>query len=353
MRVTNPPIDLRSDTASRPSPSMRRAMAEAEVGDMALDEDPTVNGLQERACRLFEKEAAMFVPSGTMANQTALKAHTQPGDEVILERASHPVTSELAAGAMISGVQFMLLEGERGRLEPERVEEAIRPRGRGEPRTALLWVENTHNRGGGSIYELDRLRSLRRVADAHDIPVHLDGARIFNASVAADVPVAEYARYCESVNFCLSKGLGCPVGSLVLGSEGFIARAKRYRRMLGGNMRQAGLLAAAGLYALEHNVERLAEDHANARRLAERLAPVPGLRLVYDTTLTNIVFLDVSRTASSAEELAARLAARGVLFSVYGRTWLRAVTHLDVSAEDVERAADTVERELGGRAGAR
>lgn len=332
-------IDLRSDTATRPTPAMREAMARAEVGDASLGEDPTTAALERRAAGLFGKEAALYVASGTMANQLAIKTHTQPGDEIISEATCHPVRSEMAAAGFLSGVQFTFVPAERGIYGRDAAEAALRPKGGWHPRTALLWAENTHNAGGGAIFPLDGLGALQSLARDEGIPLHMDGARIFNAVVATGIPPEKWGAACDTMNFCLSKGLGCPVGSVLLGSADFIARARRYHKIFGGVWRQAGIIAAAGLHALDHHIERLAEDHANAQRLAEMTAGIPGVRQIYESTPTNIVYLDVSETGKSAQAVAEGLRARGVALSVPGKNLLRAVTHLDVDRAGVERAA--------------
>ncbi len=341
-------IDLRSDTVTKPSQAMREAMAWAPVGDDCFGEDPSVNALQQESARLLGKEAALFMASGTMANQVALKSHTEPGDEVIADAGSHVITSELAAGSMISGVQFALLQGERGILEVEEVRRAIRAGRAVEPRTRLIWVENTHNKGGGSVWPLERLRALRELALEMGLPIHMDGARVFNAAVALGVSAGEIASHADTVNFCLSKGLGAPVGSLLAGSREFIERATRYRRMLGGGMRQAGIVASGGLFALKHHLKRIEKDHENARLLAEGLKETPGIRLLYETTPTNIVFFDLSETGLSSPELASRLKERGVLFSVYPPNVLRGITHLEVDRPQIEEALGIVRALLKG-----
>jgi len=267
-------IDLRSDTVTKPSPAMREAMAQAEVGDDVFGEDPTVNRLQEVAARLLGKEAALFVPSGTMGNQLCVRLHTRPGDEIIVEAGAHVVRYESGAAAGLSGVQTHWLPGTRGILEADQIEAAIRPPDYHNPPTTLICLENTHNRGGGTIYPLETTKAIRKVAEARGIAMHLDGARLFNAVVVTGVPAAEYARHFETVTFCLSKGLGAPVGSLICADRERVVKLRRLRKMFGGGMRQAGILAAAGLYALEHNIARLAEDHAHAKRLAEALAGI-------------------------------------------------------------------------------
>src|SRR5438034_5356192 len=272
-------IDLRSDTVTKPSPAMREAMARAPVGDDVYGEDPTVNHLQEMAAALLGKAAALFVPSGIMANQLSIRVQTQPGDEVIVESRSHIVRYEHGAAAALAGVQLHWVGGDRGILEPGQVEAAIRPKDPYTIPTTLICLENTHNSGGGSIYPLSTIERIHTVARARGIPMHLDGARLFNAVVATGVSAAEYARHFETVSFCLSKGLGAPVGSLICADRERVVKLRRLRKMFGGGMRQAGILAAAGLYALEHNVARLAEDHAHAKRLAEALAGLPGVRI--------------------------------------------------------------------------
>ena len=331
-------IDLRSDTVTKPSPAMREAMAHAEVGDDVFGEDPTVNRLQEVAARLLGKEAALFVPSGTMGNQLSVRLHTKPGDEIIVEAGAHVVRYESGAAAGLSGVQTRWLPGTRGILEVDEIEAAIRPPDYHNPPTTLICLENTHNRGGGTIYPLATIKAIRKVAEARGIATHLDGARLFNAVVATAVPAAEYARHFETVTFCLSKGLGAPVGSLICADQERVVKLRRLRKMFGGGMRQAGIIAAAGLYALEHNIARLAEDHAHAKRLAETLAALPGVRINPAHVETNIVVFDISETRRRAEEVLALLKAEGLLLVPFSPTTLRAVTHLDVSRDQIEQA---------------
>jgi threonine aldolase len=342
-------IDLRSDTVTKPTPAMRRVMAEAEVGDDVYGEDPTVNRLQEKAAEITGTEAALFVPSGTMGNQVAIAVHTRPGQEVIVEATSHIYNVEMATMARFSGVQPRVVFGERGVFSAEQVRHAIRPKLYYLAQTGLVCLENTHNAAGGRIWPLSVAREILEVAHAHGIPVHLDGARIFNASVATGIPVSELVLGFDSVMFCLSKGLGCPVGSLLCGSREFIEEARRVRKALGGGMRQAGILAAAGLYALEHHVERLAEDHENARILAQGLSEIPCLSVTPPET--NIVMVEILRGPTAAE-LAERLKRRGVLVAPAGAGTearkLRLVTHLDVSREDILRTIDLFWEELRG-----
>ena len=331
-------IDLRSDTVTKPSPAMREAMATAEVGDDVFGEDPTVNHLQETAARLLGKEAALFVPSGTMANQLSVRLHTRPGDEIIVEAGAHVVRYESGAAAGLSGVQTCWLQGPRGVLQPEQIETAIRPPEYHNPPTTLICLENTHNRGGGTIYPLDKIAAIRKVAEAKRIAMHLDGARLFNAVVATGIPAADYARHFETVSFCLSKGLGAPVGSLICADKERVVTLRRLRKMFGGGMRQAGILAAAGLYALDHNIARLAEDHAHAKRLATMLAGLPGVRINPEHVETNIVVFDISETRRTADEVLALLKAEGLLLVPFSPTTLRAVTHLDVLSEQIDQA---------------
>jgi len=331
-------VDLRSDTVTKPSPDMRRAMAEAEVGDDVLRDDPTVIQLEEKAAGLLGKEASLFVPSGTMANVVSIRVQTHHGDEVICEETSHIVQFEVAAHAAISGVQLRMLPGERGQLSPEPVEAAIRPSNIHLPVTRLVEVENTHNRGSGSVYPVSRVAEIARIAHQHGAGVHIDGARLLNAAVALGVDVTAYTQHADSCTLCLSKGLGAPIGSVVAGTRAFVEEARRCRKMLGGGMRQVGLIAAAGIYALDHNVERLAEDHANAKRLAEALAGMPGIELDPGTVETNIVIFGVTRPGLTASQFMAEMKERGVLFFSTGPQDCRMVTHLDVSREDIEDA---------------
>ena len=341
-------IDLRSDTVTKPSPAMREAMAKAEVGDDVFGEDPTVNRLQETAARLLGKEAALFVPSGTMANQLAVRLHTRPGDEIIVEAGAHVVRYESGAAAGLSGVQTCWLAGTRGVLQPEQIEAAIRPPEYHNPPTTLICLENTHNRGGGTVYPLDQIKAIRKVAMARGIAMHLDGARLFNAVVAAGIPAADYARHFETVSFCLSKGLGAPVGSLICADKERIVKLRRLRKMFGGGMRQAGILAAAGLYALDHNIARLAEDHTHAKRLAAALAELPGVGIDPAHVETNIVVFDIGETRRTADEVLAALKAAGLLLVPFSKTTLRAVTHLDVSSDQIEQACAILKKVLAG-----
>jgi threonine aldolase len=325
-------IDLRSDTVTRPTPAMREAMARAPVGDDVYGEDPTVRELQQRACGLTGKQAALFMASGTMANQVAVRAHTEPGDALLAAHDSHVVLFEGGGFAALSGVQPVLV-GSEGAFTAEDLRAALRPVDSHFAPLRLVCLENTHNRAGGRIFPREAVQPIADLARELGLSLHLDGARIFNASVASAVPVSELARPFDSVAFCLSKGLGAPVGSLLCGSERFIARAHRFRKMFGGGMRQAGILAAAGLHALDHHVKDLADDHARARRLAEGLRGAPGVRSVR-APQTNIVMFEVPSAASTVT----RARERGVLLGAVAPTWVRAVTHRDVDTPGIERA---------------
>ena len=339
-------IDLRSDTVTKPSEAMREAMASAPVGDDVYGEDPSVNRLQEMAAALLGKGAALFVPTGIMANQLAIRVQTQPGDEVLVESRSHIVRYEHGAAAALAGVHLHWLPGNRGILEPDQIQAAIRPKDPAYINTTLICLENTHNSGGGSLYPLSTIEGIRQVALQRGIPMHLDGARLFNAVVATGVSGAEYARHFETVSICISKGLGAPVGSLIVGNRPTIDRLRHYRRMYGGGMRQAGILAAAGIHAFEHNLARLKEDHEHARRLARLLESIPTVSIHAEHVETNIVLFDVAGNERSVQEILAELKKEGVLINSVGGRSFRAVTHLDVSFQDIETAGQIFSRVL-------
>ncbi len=331
-------VELRSDTFTKPSPEMRRAMAEADVGDDVFGEDPTVNALQERAAALFGKEAALFVPTGTMGNETAIKVLTSPGDDVVIEAQAHIVNLELGAPATISHVVLKTIPGVRGVMDSEDVAAAIRPPSPLFSHTTLVSIENTHNYGGGTVWPIEDFRAVAKVAHERDCRVFLDGARIFNASVASGIPVAEYASEVDALSFCFSKGLGAPIGSMLVGSGEFVAAARKVRRMLGGGMRQVGVIAAAARYALDNNVDRLADDHANARRLADGFAEaLPGC-IDPATVETNIVIAEMGNLDAVA--ITGKLWDQGVRMYPPGPHRIRAVTHLDIDRDGVERAID-------------
>lgn len=335
-------IDLRSDTVTRPSPEMRATIAAAPVGDDQFGEDPTVNRLQERVASLLGKEAALWLPTGTMANQVALRVLTRPGDDVIVSQESHAVWHETGASAANSGVQFTAI-GAKGAFTLDEFLEAIKPRGHiVYPPTTLVEIENTHNRAGGVVFPQDEARRICEGAAAHGIASYLDGARLWNAAVACGRPPLECAVPFDLVSVALSKGLGAPGGSLLAGSADVIQRCLRYRRMLGGAMRQVGLFAAAGLYALDHNMNRLVDDHAHARLIAERIATSQRIIVDLATVQTNILVFGLSPGAPDAPTVVARARERGLLMFSFGPRTIRAVTHLDVSHEQCERAADLI-----------
>jgi threonine aldolase len=329
-------IDLRSDTVTRPNQAMRQAMANAAVGDDVYGEDPTVNELEARAAALLGKEAALFVPTGTQGNQIAIMTHTQRGEEVVVEAESHVFYYEVAGIAALSNCQVRTVPGVRGAMDPAAVKAVIRDASNVHfPRTSLVCVEQTHNRAGGAVVPQANIEAVAAVAHAAGAQVHMDGARLFNAAVAMGRPVAELVAPVDSVMFCLSKGLGAPVGSILAGSKEFIGRARKNRKLLGGGMRQAGILAAAGLLALEQNVERLAEDHANARALAEGLAALPGVAVDAAAVETNMVYFDLLDPKWDGAAFAGALGRAGVLANATGPRSMRLVTHLDFTTEMV------------------
>ena len=340
-------VDLRSDTVTKPTAEMRRAMAEAEVGDDVFGEDPTVNRLEAVAAERLGKEAGRFVLSGTMGNQVSLMAQTQRGDEIILDENSHMFNYEVAALAVLSGLQPRTLRGRHGILDPEEVRQAIRLPNIHYPKDTLVCVENTHNRGGGVVYPLETLREIRRIAIENGLAVHMDGARMFNASLATGTPVRDLAAQADSVTFCLSKGLAAPVGSVVVGTRAFIDRARRARKMFGGGTRQAGILAAAGLVALERMVDRLREDHGNARVLAEGLAALPGVAIDLQRVQTNIVVFNLRRQDLDAPGLILKLAEQGIKAFSVSQDSIRMVTHKDVDRAGIVRALEVLKVILG------
>lgn len=340
-------IDLRSDTVTRPSEAMRQAMANAQVGDDVFGEDPTVNRLQEKAAEILGKEAALYVPSGTMANQVSLAVHANPGHEVICESWAHCFRFEGAAGAAVSGLSFFPLPGRRGIITAAQVAEAVQAGNVHYPVSRLVTIENSHNRGNGAVYPLSVIREIKEVADANGLAMHLDGARMFNACLAGGYEPAELAASFDTVSFCLSKGLGAPVGSMVVGGKELIAKALRIRKRLGGGMRQAGILAAAGLYALENNRAGLADDHRRAKRLAAGLAELKGAAIDPADVETNIVIFDVAQSGLSVPQAVAALAEKGVGVVPFGGSNLRAVTHLDVNDADIEEALKVFAEVLG------
>jgi threonine aldolase len=335
-------IDLRSDTVTKPTPAMREAMLRAVVGDDVYAEDPTVNLLQERVAEMLGMEAALFVPSGVMANQVAIKSHTLPSDEVIVESGSHIIQYETGAAPVISGVQLRTFTAPRGIPTVELIAPLVRGTNYHLPVTRLVCLENTHNKAGGTVVALENVRAIRAFTKERGIHLHMDGARIWNACVANGTTPADYGRLVDSMSVCFSKGLGAPIGSAVVGTKEWIQKARRVRKMLGGGMRQVGMIAAAALFAVEHHVRRLSEDHANAKRFAEIVSRSKALVIDRSTVETNIVAMDVSGTGKDAAELVRLAAAQGVLLTDMDPRTLRATTHLDVSTEQVVTAAETL-----------
>ena len=337
-------IDLYSDTLTKPSVPMRCAMAEAEVADEQRREDPTTNKLQTMVAEMLGKEAAVFMPSGSMCNEVAIKAHTQPSDAILCDRMSHIHRSEFGGPAMLSAVTTEGIPGERGLFTVEQVQGALDAHGAYGPLPRLLCVEQTHNYGGGAIWPLEQLRAVCQLAHSRGLSTHMDGARLFNASVATKIPVRDYAATFDSVWIDLSKGLGCPVGAVLAGSKDFIAKSWRWKHCFGGAMRQSGILAAAGIYAIENNIERLADDHANMKLLADGLASIRGVK-VSGKPETNILFFDTTDAGIPPADFVPKLADKGVRMGHISRR-VRALTHLDVSREEVERAIDIVRKLL-------
>lgn len=340
-------VDLYSDTVTRPTSAMRRFMCEAEVGDEQKHEDPTVNLLQEMVADLLGKEAALFLPSGTMCNEIALRVHCRPGEEMLAHKTAHPIHFEAGGPAALAGVNVQSLEGPRGQYDAATLEAAIRPDNRHLPRSRLVWVEQTSNLGGGSIWPREAVRAVTRVARQHGLSTHMDGARLMNAAVASGISAREWAEPFDTAWIDFTKGLGAPVGAAIAGSRAFIAEAWRAKQQMGGAMRQAGIIAAGGVYALRHHVERLAEDHAHARRLADGLAALPGIKLDPAGVETNLVFFDLTGSLD-APTAVDRLLAHGVRMGALGPRTIRAVTHLDVSGAGIEQALAAARAVFGG-----
>ena len=337
------PIDLRSDTVTRPTPAMLDAMFTARVGDDVFGEDPSINQLEAMAARLFGMEAALYCPSGTMSNQIAIKCHTQPGDEVICERQSHVYIYEGGGIAFNSGSQVRALEGDRGRITAEQVSMAINPDDVHKARTSLVTLENTCNRGGGSCYDLEEIRKIRTVCTDNHLKLHLDGARLFNALVATGRTAREFGQVFDSISVCLNKGMGCPIGSILVGPATFIRQARRVRKVFGGGMRQAGFMAAAGIYALENNMDRLAQDHEHARRIAAALEGKDFVRSIMPVE-TNIVIFETGGAVDCARSLSQQLKEKGILAIAISPNQIRFVTHLDVSPEMIGQVVEVIEQ---------
>lgn len=338
-----PRVDLHSDTVTRPTKPMREAIANAVVGNEQAEEDPTVNLLQEKVAALLGKERALFLPTGTMCNEISYRVWCEPGDEIILDETAHPLHFETGGPGALSGVMTRTIRGERGIFGGAEVEAVIRPKGRHFSRQKVVSIENTANFAGGAVWPIEKIDSVADAARRHGLKLHLDGARLLNAVVASGIPATEYAKHCDSAWIDLSKGLGCPVGGVLAGSADFIEEAWRYKHQFGGAMRQAGIIAAAGVYALDHHVDRMAEDHVNAKRLAQGIADIKGITVDPDAIETNMVYFDVAGTGISGAEFSRRLMAEHeVRISALGPTTLRAVTHLDVGGPDIELAINAV-----------
>ncbi len=340
--MTTPPaawkIDLRSDTSTRPCAAMLERMLHASVGDEQIAEDPTTRELEERVAHELGHERAIFLPTGTMCNQIALLVHCRPGDEIICSRLAHVFTSEGGGAAALAGASIQAIDTRNGIFSADQVSKVVRPLRDRSPRSRVTVIEQTSNRGGGAVWPLDVVEAIQEVARLHGLAVHMDGARLFNAAVAAGLKVSAFARGCDSVWVDFTKSLGCPFGAVLAGSAGFIAQAWRWKHRLGGAMRQSGFMAAACLYALDNNIERLDEDHGKARRLANIVEGQAGIKLAFPTVETNMVFVDLSETGVCAESLLSELARDGIRFSLEGESLLRAVTHIDVSHDDIEVA---------------
>lgn len=346
-------VDLRSDTVTKPTPEMRKAMFEAEVGDDVYAEDPTINKLEQRAAEVFGREAAIFVPTGSMGNQVAIKVHTRPGQEIICEERGHIYNYELAMMSQFSGCLPRTISTENGWMTWDQIKRKIQPSTYYMAQTGLIELENTHNMAGGTVYPQGIADEICDKAHEVGLPVHLDGARIFNAATALGKPVSEITRKFDSVMFCLSKGLGAPVGSMLVGSKSFIEKARIYRKSLGGGMRQAGILAAAGLIALEKMPARLREDHANAKFIAEGLAQIPGIKIDVTTVQTNILIFDISGTGMKSDEFTRKLGERGIKAGGVNPELVRFVTHMDVDHAACARALEVVREIFSGKSAAR
>ena len=340
-------LDFRSDTVTRPTPRMRSAMAEAQLGDDVFGDDRTVNRLQERVAEMLDKEAALYVPSGTMSNLIGVRVHCRPGDEMICEAGCHIFNYEQAGYAQLNGVAARTVEGQRGVMQPEQLQGLIRPDNAHLVRTRLVCLENTHNRGGGKILPYDNVEAICRWARESGLRTHLDGARLFNAVVATGIEAPRWTQHFDTVSVCFSKGLGAPVGSALAGSRELIEAGHRYRKVLGGGMRQAGVIAAGALYALEHHVDRLAEDHANAARLAEGIRQIDRIELVGDSVETNMLFFRVEKGLGTAAQFEEKMKEHGLLMLATAPHAIRAVTHLDVNGDDVNRAIEILEKVAG------
>ena len=340
--MSDTPIDLRSDTVTKPTPAMRAFIAAAEVADDVFNEDPTIHKLQDKVADYFGKVAALYVPSGTMSNQIGIKCHTQPGDELLCEATNHIYVWEAGAPAALSGVTCRTIEGDYGILDVSQFEGKIRPGNEHYVRTRLVCLENTHNRGGGRVFPLEKIEAISGWARANGLAMHLDGARLWNAIIATGISGKQWAKHFDSISVCFSKGMGAPIGSCLVASKEFIGRARKIRKLFGGAMRQGGMAAAGALYAFDNNIERLADDHRNAQVIAQAIADTPGLRLDPPDVQTNLVWFEIDPELGAAKDVQATLKKHGVLVSSTAPHYCRASTHLDVSAAQAERAADVI-----------
>lgn len=339
-------IDLRSDTVTRPTPGMRDAMMSAKVGDDVFEDDPTIKELESKVAKLFNVEASLFVASGTMGNQVSIYTHAHRGDELICDDEAHIDWYEVGAAAALSGLQVRPVPAPGGIPDPDRIKAAIRPPNIHHPVTGIIAVENTHNRAGGVVVPLDVMRKVVNLAHDHDVKAHLDGARIWNASAATGIALSEWVQGFDSAMVSLSKGLGAPVGSMILGKREYITRARRTRKMFGGGMRQVGILAAAGIWAIDNQLPTLADDHRRAKHLAASISDLPGVRIIPDPPPTNIIVIDLSKRGEDTDKLMAKLKERGVLLVGFGTGRIRAVTHRDVDDADIEKAIEEIRKVL-------
>ncbi|TAK64053.1 MAG: low-specificity L-threonine aldolase [Bacteroidetes bacterium] len=337
-------IDLRSDTVTKPSKAMLEAMVHAEVGDDVFGEDPTVNKLQERVATMFGKEAALFVPSGVMGNQICIKVHTQPGDEILLDQDAHIFVYETGAPGLLSGVQMRTVMGVDGIMTAKQLRKLMRPRAYYLPIQKLICLENTFGRMGGTVFPMEEIKEIAEMAHDYKLRMHLDGARLWNASIATKIEPRDYAQYFDSLTVCFSKALGAPVGSMIMGTKEFIDRARRYRKVFGGGMRQVGILAAAALYALDNNIERIQEDHDKAAYFANELKDLPKFHIDMRTVQTNMVIIEIQKLKKSQQEVLTTLKEQGVLMTPERHASIRAVFHLDVSMEQVKQAVDVIKK---------
>ncbi len=340
-------IDLRSDTVTKPSREMLEAMMNAEVGDDVFGEDTTTNKLQERVAAMFGKEAALFVASGTMGNQVCIKVHTSPGDEVLLDQDAHIFVYETGAPGLLSGVQLRTILGVDGIMTAKQIRKLMRPRAYYLPIQKLICIENTFGRTGGTIFPMDEIQAIAQLAHDYKLRMHLDGARLWNASVATGISVKEYAQYFDSVSVCFSKGLGAPVGSMIVGTKEFVDRARRYRKVFGGGMRQVGILTAAANYALDHNIERLKEDHEKAKFFANALKDIPTFHIDMETVQTNMVIIETSKMKKTQQEILTKLKEQGLLMTPERHSSIRAVFHLDVTMAEVEESVEIIKSTYG------